>query len=89
MRFALTMALVVGILVAVTPAGPRAGDAERVQKVCVQLAREMNKRGGRPVSSIEAAGQHLQVQLRDRRGMLTAMDSINVVDARIYELFCK
>ncbi len=74
--------VLVGIAVglALAPSAPRAGDVERVQRACEYLSR-----GAPPPAANDAIRQLAHA----RPGIVAASHAAALVDARVYELFCR
>lgn len=77
--------LVIGM--ALSPSAPQAADVERVQRACATLKREYVEFDPMPPSSkvADEVRAHGWPEQRYKESRLT----IPIVDARVYELFCK
>lgn len=80
MKLVASLALAVALALALAPRSPQAADVDRVQRACAELRRSYE---GPPVDA----------SMRIRRAFsgdnAWRLGTLNVVDARVYKLFCE
>lgn len=73
-------AVAVALALAIAPRSPQAADVERVQRACAELRRNYE---GPPVDA------SLRIRKAFSGESALRLATLNVVDARVYDLFCK